>query len=109
MPDPEDELKVIYEVVHYSSHYGLPTLERVSALLGLSDQQFQRRLHKLGLNFSTVSGYVLSNVAAGLLSKHVSIEDIAARLGYTNVASFNRMFKKHRGLTPKQYAARLEK
>lgn len=65
MPDPEDELKVIYEVVNYSSHYGLPTLERVSSLLGLSDQQFQRRLHKLGLNFSTVSGYVLSNVAAG--------------------------------------------
>ncbi|WP_104034394.1 AraC family transcriptional regulator [Vibrio jasicida] len=109
MPDPEDELKVIYEVVHYSSHYGLPTLERVSSLLGLSDQQFQRRLHKLGLNFSTVSGYVLSNVAAGLLSKRVSIDDISVRLGYTNVASFNRMFKKHRGLTPKQYAARLEK
>ncbi|PQJ43420.1 AraC family transcriptional regulator [Vibrio campbellii] len=109
MPDSEDELKVIYEVVSYSSHYGLPTLERVSSLLGLSEQQFQRRLHKLGLNFSTVSGYVLSNVAAGLLIKHVSIEEIAERLGYTNVASFNRMFKKHRGLTPKQYAARLEK
>ncbi|WP_199437957.1 AraC family transcriptional regulator [Vibrio owensii] len=109
MPDPEDELKVIYEVVNYSSHYGLPTLERVSTLLGLSEQQFQRRLHKLGLNFSTVSGYVLSNVAAELLSKQNSIDDIALRLGYTNVASFNRMFKKHRGLTPKQYAARLEK
>ena len=109
MPDPEDELKVIYEVVNYSSHYGLPALERVSSLLDLSEQQFQRRLHKLGLNFSMVSGYVLSNVAAGLLSKRVSIDDIAMRLGYTNVASFNRMFKKHRGLTPKQYAGRLEK
>lgn len=109
MPDPEDELKVIYEVVSYSCHYGLPTLERVSSLLGLSEQQFQRRLHKLGLNFSTVSGYVLSNVAVSLLVKHISIEEIAERLGYTNVASFNRMFKKHRGLTPKQYAARLEK
>jgi len=108
MPDPEDELKVIYEVVNYSSHYGLPTLDRVSALLGLSEQQFQRRLHKLGLNFSTVSGYVLSNVAAGLLSSKVSVEDIAARLGYSNVASFNRMFKKHRGVTPKQYIARFE-
>jgi AraC-like DNA-binding protein len=81
----------------------------VSSLLDLSEQQFQRRLHKLGLNFSTVSGYVLSNIAAGLLSKRVSIDDIATRLGYTNVASFNRMFKKHRGLTPKQYTGRLEK
>ncbi|EDP60539.1 3,4-dihydroxy-2-butanone 4-phosphate synthase [Vibrio sp. AND4] len=109
MPDPEDELKVIYEVVSYSSHYGLPMLDRVSSLLGLSEQQFQRRLRKLGLNFSTVSGYVLSNIASSLLGKNVSIEDIATRLGYTNVASFNRMFKKHRGLTPRQYAARLEK
>ncbi|BBM67040.1 COG2207 AraC-type DNA-binding domain-containing proteins [Vibrio sp. B1REV9] len=108
MPDPEDELKVIYEVVSYSSHYGLPTLDRVSHLLGLSDQQFQRRLQKLGLNFSTVSGYVLSNIAVQLLGKHVSINDIAIRLGYTNVASFNRMFKKHRGITPKQYALRAE-
>ncbi|WP_322804842.1 AraC family transcriptional regulator ligand-binding domain-containing protein [Vibrio alfacsensis] len=108
MPDPEDELKVIYEVVNYSRHYGLPTLERVSHILGLSEQQFQRRLQKLGLNFSTISGYVLSNVAVEWLNKGVAISDVATRLGYTNVTSFNRMFKKHRGVTPKQFLLRAE-
>jgi len=106
MPEPEDELKVIYEMINYSRYFGLPSLSMVSSLLGLSEQQFQRRLHAQGLNFSTVSGYVMSNIAVGLLSKGVDIEQIATRLGYTNVASFNRMFKKHRGLTPKQYVQR---
>ncbi|RTZ17647.1 AraC family transcriptional regulator [Vibrio aquaticus] len=103
MPEPDDEVKVIYEVINYSRHYGLPTLERVSGLLGLSTQQFQRKLHGFGMNFTTVLGYVLSNTAVTLLGKGVSVEEVAQRLGYQNCASFNRMFKKHRGLTPKQY------
>ncbi|MCC4820936.1 helix-turn-helix domain-containing protein, partial [Vibrio lentus] len=72
------------------------------------EQQFQRRLHKLGVNFSTIMGYALSNVAVELLLYSVPVEEVATRLGYTNVASFNRMFKKHRGLTPKQYVERLK-
>ncbi|CAH7171197.1 HTH araC/xylS-type domain-containing protein [Vibrio chagasii] len=106
MPDAGDEHKVTYEMINYSRHFGLPTLYKVSSLLGLSEQQFQRRLHKLGVNFSTIMGYALSNVAVELLSYKLSIEEVAKRLGYTNVASFNRMFKKHRGLTPKQYIER---
>ncbi|MFA0706694.1 helix-turn-helix domain-containing protein, partial [Vibrio sp. 10N.222.48.A3] len=43
-----------------------------------------------------------------LLMYSVPVEEVSKRLGYTNVASFNRMFKKHRGLTPKQYIERFE-
>lgn len=106
MPDPEDEVKVIYEILNYSRHYGLPTVENVSSLLGLSVQQFQRRLRNLGMNFTTVSGYVLSNIAVEMMRHGIEIDDIAQRLGYQNIASFNRMFKKHRGLTPNQYVQR---
>ncbi|NOI28694.1 AraC family transcriptional regulator [Vibrio coralliilyticus] len=106
MPDPEDEVKVIYEILNYSRHYGLPTVENVSSLLGLSVQQFQRRLRNLGMNFTTVSGYVLSNIAVEMMRHGIKIDDIAQRLGYQNIASFNRMFKKHRGLTPNQYVQR---
>lgn len=106
MPNPNDQHKVIYEMIKYSCHYGLPTLARVSNLLGLSEQQFQRRLQNLGMNFTTVMGYVLSNSAVDLMRHSVPLTEIASRLGYTNLASFNRMFKKHRGLTPKQYIER---
>ena len=108
MPDAEDEHKVIYEMINYSRHFGLPTLAKVSSLLGLSEQQFQRRLHRLGVTFSTITGYALSNVAVELLRYSTPIDEIATRLGYTNTASFNRMFKKHRGLTPKQYRDRFQ-
>lgn len=108
MPEAGDEIKVIYEILNYSCHYGFPTLERVSSLVGLSTQQFQRRLHAIGMNFSNITAYVLSNIAVGLLDKGVSIEEVSQRLGYQNVASFNRMFKKQRALTPKQFVQRLE-
>ncbi|WP_171052243.1 AraC family transcriptional regulator [Vibrio sp. Hep-1b-8] len=103
MPDPEDEVKVIYEVINYSRYYGLPTLEHVSSLLAMSPQQLQRALRKLGMNFSTVCGYVLSNIAVSMLAKGVDTDTVARRLGYQNTASFNRMFKKNRGMTPSQY------
>lgn len=108
MPDPTDELKVLYETINYACHYGYPSLERVSALLGLSTQQCQRRLHVLGMSYSIVLGYVLSNIAVNLLSRKVPIENVAHRLGYQHVASFNRMFKKQRGVTPSQYCQRFE-
>lgn len=106
MPVPEDELKSIYELITYSCHYGLPTLKRVADLMSISEQQLQRRLHAQGLNFSTVCGYVLSNQAVNLLTHGITIDIIAQRLGYTNIESFNRMFKKQRGLTPAQYVQR---
>ncbi|MCW8335453.1 helix-turn-helix domain-containing protein [Vibrio sp. SCSIO 43135] len=108
LPQSEDEMKVIYEVINYSCHYGLPTLNRVASLLGLSEQQFQRRLHKQGLNFTTICGYVMSNAAVNLLAESVPINEVAQRLGYSNVESFNRMFKKHRGVTPSQYIQRFQ-
>lgn len=108
MPDPNDEHKVMYETINYACHYGYPSLERVSQLLGLSTQQCQRRIHRLGMNYSVVLGYVLSNIAVNLLSRKVPVEEVARRLGYDHVASFNRMFKKQRGVTPNQYCQRFE-
>lgn len=103
MPDPADEIKVIYETIAYSRHAELPNVENVARLLGLSRQQFSRRLRSLGMNFSTISNYVLSNLAVNLLSRGYGIEEVSQNLGYTHVASFNRMFKRQRGITPLQY------
>ncbi|WP_375748559.1 helix-turn-helix transcriptional regulator [Vibrio sp. HN007] len=103
MPTSEDELKVIYETINYSRHLGMPKVTTVADLLGLSVQQFQRRLRKQGIDFTTLSAYVLSNVAVNLFSHGHSIETTAQKLGYSNTASFIRMFKKNRGVTPAQY------
>ena len=106
MPDPADEIKVIYETINYSRHLGVPSVDNVSRLMGLSKQQFSRRLHSLGINFTTISSYVLSNLAVNLFIRGYSIEQVSASLGYTHVASFSRMFKNNRGLTPLQFLDR---
>ncbi|WP_210447914.1 helix-turn-helix transcriptional regulator [Vibrio crassostreae] len=108
MPHEQDETKLVYEVINYSCHFGLPTLTRVSAILGLSTQQFQRRFHKYGHNFTEMCGYVLSNKAVKMLSNSVSVEEVARTLGYSRLDSFTHMFKKHRGVTPKQFLRSLE-
>jgi AraC-like DNA-binding protein len=108
MPDPSDDTKLVYEAINYSCHFGLPTLERVSNLLGLSIQQFQRRFHKYGHNFTEMCGFVLSNKAVKMLSQSIPVEEVASSLGYNHLDSFTHMFKKHRGMTPKQYLKSLE-
>ncbi|MDG3085929.1 AraC family transcriptional regulator ligand-binding domain-containing protein [Vibrio hannami] len=103
MPSPEDELKVVYETINYSRHLGMPKVAIVAEMLGLSVQQFQRRLRTQNLDFTTLMSYVLSNTAVNLFAKGLGIETVAQQLGYTNTASFTRMFKKNRGVTPSQY------
>ncbi len=103
MPSPDDHVKVIYEVINYLCHYGLPTLEKTASLLGLSIQQFQRQLRAMGLTYTQTMGYVLSQVATKHLRNGHSVDQTAKLMGYENRVSFERMFKKQRGLTPTQY------
>ncbi|UJF17743.1 AraC family transcriptional regulator [Vibrio sp. SS-MA-C1-2] len=107
MPQPDDDTKIAYELINYSCHFGLPTLSKVAELLGISTQQLQRRFFKYGHNFSEICGFVLSNKAVKLLTDSISIEDTAVLLGYSNVASFNQMFKKYRGITAVQFVKSL--
>ncbi len=103
MPSADDHIKVVYEVINYISHDGLPTLERTAQIVGLSSQQLQRKLRAMNVNFTQMMGYVLSSVATKHLRNGVSVDDVSKLLGYENRISFERMFKKQRGITPTQY------
>lgn len=109
MPQPTDHIKVIYELINYSRHFGTPTLENVASMVGLSAQQFQRRLTTIGFNFTNISAYVLCNIAAQMLQDGRDIGFIASHLGYQHKSSFVRTFKKYRGLTPTQYLIKLKR
>ncbi|PYI57407.1 helix-turn-helix domain-containing protein [Paenibacillus flagellatus] len=43
-----------------------------------------------------------------LADERIKIHDAAKAVGYQNITSFNRMFKKYTGLTPSEYRKRLE-
>lgn len=103
MPNPDEFLKNVSEMIKYCRYYGLPTVERVAGFMGLSSQQLQRKLNAEGASFTVLFNYVLGNYAAEQLTKGKSPKIVAQSIGYTNVGSFNRMFKKQRGVTPLEY------
>lgn len=107
MPQPQDTAKVMFEIINYSRYFGFPTLDFVAQKVGLSRQQLQRRLHDYGWTFTGTTNYILCNLAIKYMLSGISIETIATVLGYSNVQSFSKAFKRNRGLTPAQYQQQL--
>ncbi|MDR0271604.1 helix-turn-helix domain-containing protein [Paenibacillus sp.] len=59
---------------------------------------------KTGLNFSDYLNDIRIRTAKDMLQNlDLRIQDVAARIGYQNVNSFIRMFKRHAGMTPGEY------
>lgn len=107
IPQPTDTPKVLYEMVNYSRYYGLPNVDKVADLFGISRQQLQRRLQKLGFTFTYLSGYILCNQAIKYMLEGKSLDEIALLLGYSNSHSFSRSFTRFRRQTPTQYLSKL--
>lgn len=65
-----------------------------------------------GKNFSNyVNSYRIEALKQKLVDpsqKHITIEGLAYMSGFNSKASFQRMFKKHTGMSPKEYRSRLK-
>ncbi|HEU4532618.1 MAG TPA: AraC family transcriptional regulator ligand-binding domain-containing protein, partial [Polyangiaceae bacterium] len=82
---------------------GLPeaSLEAVAGPLKLSPRTLQRRLEQEGTRFADVLDGVRQELARGLV-KDVSLplSEIAFRLGFADLATFSRAFKRWTGVAP---------
>jgi AraC-like DNA-binding protein len=91
---------------HYRERNAITQLTRVAALSRSSLHRLFRR--QTGM---TTSDYVtqlrIGNACALLMSTKYPISLIADRVGYNNLANFNRQFKATKGLTPRQFRAAL--
>lgn len=82
------------------------TLESVADTTGFSKFHFAR-LFKQYTN-TTFYDYLCSKrilVAKQLLRKNIPVTDVAFQIGFNNLTSFCRCFKKYTGLSPTQYKA----
>lgn len=80
---------------------GFRSLEEVAAELSLSARTLKRRLAEQGVAFSTLLEEERRDRALLLLrSPELSIDEIADRLGYSDVANFGRAFRRWTGTTP---------
>jgi AraC-like DNA-binding protein len=86
---------------------GVPSLAEVARELHLSTRTLKRKLADHGTTFTAILEDVRRQRALMLLGdRALSIGEVAARLGYSELPNFSRAFRKWTGMTPAAYRAR---
>lgn len=100
----EEEMECIIRFLDTNIH-GNYTLEEIAAHFNFSSS-------KLKIRFKEYTGYTLHeffiklkmNQAVLHLKSNLNCNEIASSIGYASVSHFIKVFKKHYGYTPKEYA-----
>ncbi|MBI6896571.1 AraC family transcriptional regulator [Pseudomonas putida] len=83
---------------------GVPSLDEVSARMGLSRRTLQRRLKEQAIEFSVLVEEVRRDLALGYLNhSDYSMTQISLLLGYAESGSFTRAFRRWTGQSPQQF------
>lgn len=83
---------------------GEPTVERLAARLHMSERSLQRHLQKEGSSLQSLLAEVRTSLAIRYLAdRRESIAEVAFMLGFSEVSTFHRAFKRWTGLTPAAY------
>jgi len=81
-----------------------PELEPVAEKLGLSSATLRRRLRSEGTSYQIIKDDIRRDAAIYHLGRGVmSVEQVAAKIGFLEVTSFYRAFKRWTGVTPRDY------
>lgn len=83
---------------------GFPSFERITDALNMSAPTLRRRLKKEGKTFQQIKDECRRDAAMAYLSNSdLSINAVAALMGFTDPSAFHRCFKKWTGMTPGEY------
>ncbi len=86
---------------------GEPTVERLARRLRTSARSLQRRLQQEGSSLQALLAEVRSGLAIRYLTEErESIAEVAFLLGFSDVSTFHRAFKRWTGVTPAAYRRR---
>lgn len=81
-----------------------PGFEQVTQKLNMSATTVRRRLRSEGVTYQDIKDNYRRDVSMGYLSRpELSITAVAALMGFTDVSSFHRSFKKWTGKTPREF------
>ena len=81
----------------------VPHVDSVAQALNISVRTLQRRLGNADTSFSEQLSQLRQELAESYLKQGIAVADIAERLGYSDLPSFNRAFKRWLGQTPARY------
>lgn len=81
----------------------LPTTETMAERLHMSAATLNRKLKAEGISFQQVKDKVRFEQAKELLNQDISLDAVAAQLGYSDASNFTKAFKNWAGQSPAQY------
>jgi len=85
---------------------GFPSLNVMARLFNLTSHTLHRRLTEEGTSYRDILDDVRHMLAIEhLKTDHLSIQEIAFNLGYTEMANFRRAFKRWESVSPSEYRA----
>ena len=80
------------------------TEEDIASLLNMSKRKLQLKLSESGVRFKTLVDDIRANLAKEYLTENTHcLSEIAFMLGFSEVSSFSRAFKRWTGVSPGQY------
>lgn len=83
---------------------GIPKIDTVAKLLGMSERTLQRRLRESGLSYYDIGDSARKDLACRLLTTtNSSLTDIALMIGFSETSAFSRAFKRWSGASPSAY------
>lgn len=83
---------------------GKVTEEDIAGLLNMSKRKLQLKLSEENVRFKSILDDIRSNMAKEYLNEqHLCLSEIAFLLGFSEVSSFSRAFKRWTGISPSQY------
>ena len=102
---------VTASIVHYlQQSYAQPlSLEAISRRFGYTPQYLSSLFHKdTGMTIQTFLQHLRVDAACRLLdSRNYNLTELAQAVGYSDAKFFSKVFRKHKGLSPKEYKASL--
>jgi AraC-like DNA-binding protein len=94
----------VEELIKNALPSGIPSLEKVSAHIGLSNRTLTRRLAENGTTFRGLIKKVQAEISKDLLLNTSSnVGEIAFQLGFSEQSAFNRAFKRWTGQSPVEF------
>lgn len=99
-----DKIKKVYDYIQENFSKTI-TLNEISELVNMSPVSFNRFIkRRTGKTFVTyINDTRISFASRWLLETDLSIGEIGFKCGFNNIANFNRLFKKTKHCTPKEY------
>lgn len=75
--------------------------------MGMSESTFRHRLAAEGANFTVILDHVRKEIACALLDRgEDTVSAIAERVGYAEIRTFSKAFRRWTGMAPTEYRGR---